>query len=61
MHDWGVAKLKNEGNFSQRALTNLDVILNETADVAHHEDEPIAPKNTEEDAETEADYSETQQ
>lgn len=45
MHDWGVAKLKNEGNFSQRALTNLEVILNETADVAHHEDEPTAAKN----------------
>jgi len=33
VHDWGVAKIKNEGNFSQRALTNLDTILNETATV----------------------------
>ena len=23
VHDWGVSKLKKEGNFSQRALTNL--------------------------------------
>ena len=28
VHDWGVEKIKNEGNFSQRALTNLDTILN---------------------------------
>lgn len=33
VHDWGVAKIMNEGNFSQRALTNLDTILNETATV----------------------------
>lgn len=33
VHDWGVGKLKNEGNFSQRALTDLKTILNETADV----------------------------
>lgn len=31
IHDWGVEKIKNEKNFSQRAITNLDVILNETA------------------------------
>ena len=30
MHDWGVGKIKNEVTFSQRALTNLDSILNET-------------------------------
>jgi len=28
LHDWGVEKIKNEKNFSQRAITNLDVILN---------------------------------
>lgn len=33
MHDWGVEKITNKGNFSQRAITNLEVILNETADV----------------------------
>lgn len=33
LHDWGVEKIKNEKNFSQRAITNLDVILNETADI----------------------------
>jgi len=33
MHDWGVGKLINKENFSQRAITNLEVILNETADV----------------------------
>lgn len=32
IHDWGVEKIKNEKNFSQRAITNLDVILNETAE-----------------------------
>lgn len=32
IHDWGVLKIKNEKNFSQRAITNLDHILNETAD-----------------------------
>lgn len=33
LHDWGVDKLHNKGNFSQRALTNLEEILNQTADV----------------------------
>jgi len=27
-HDWGVGKLKNENNFSAKALTNLEKILN---------------------------------
>ena len=31
IHDWGVEKIKNEKNFSQMAITKLDVILNETA------------------------------
>ena len=35
MHDWGVKKIKGDvGNFSQRALTNLDIILNQTADLS---------------------------
>lgn len=24
IHDWGVQKIKNEKNFSQRAITNLE-------------------------------------
>ncbi len=31
IHDWGVEKIKNEKNFSQMAITKLEVILNETA------------------------------
>lgn len=34
IHDWGVSKIKNEVKFSERAITNLEDILNETADVA---------------------------
>lgn len=30
IHDWGVNKLNNTGNFSQRALSNLNHILNIT-------------------------------
>lgn len=33
LHDWGVGKIKGEKNFSQSALTNLDHIMNQTADV----------------------------
>ena len=39
LHDWGVSKIKGEKNFSQSALTNLDTIMNQTADV--HVDETI--------------------
>lgn len=39
LHDWGVSKIKGERNFSQSALTNLDIIMNQTADV--HIDESI--------------------
>jgi hypothetical protein len=28
IHDWGVSKIKNEKNFSQSAITNLEDILN---------------------------------
>jgi hypothetical protein len=31
IHEWGVNKLKGEGNFSQRAIT-MDRIINETAE-----------------------------
>jgi|LakMenEpi03Aug12_release.lakeMendotaPanAssembly.Ray.scaffolds.fasta_scaffold111884_2 hypothetical protein len=33
IHDWGVSKIKNDVKFSERAITNLDDILNATADV----------------------------
>lgn len=46
VHDWGVGKIKNEGNFSQRALTNLEEILNETAD-AHLPEEYIGEQHRE--------------
>ena len=51
LHDWGVGKIKGERNFSQSALTNLDHIMNQTAEV--NVDETIDlenaqnPENTE--------------
>ena len=30
LHDWGVAKIKGEKNFSQSALTNINDIMNAT-------------------------------
>jgi hypothetical protein len=39
LHDWGVGKIKGEKNFSQSALTNLDHIMNQTAEV--HLDESV--------------------
>lgn len=33
IHDWGVSKIKNEVKFSEKAITNLADILNQTADV----------------------------
>lgn len=39
LHDWGVSKIKGEKNFSQSALTNLDTIMNQTAEA--HIDETI--------------------
>jgi hypothetical protein len=44
LHDWGVGKIKGEKNFSQSALTNLDHIMNQTAEV--NVDETIDLENT---------------
>lgn len=43
VHDWGVSKIKNDVKFSERAITNIEDILNETADV---EDEPVSQGKT---------------
>lgn len=45
LHDWGVGKIKGEKNFSQSALTNLDHIMNQTAEV--NVDETVDLENPE--------------
>ncbi len=45
LHDWGVGKIKGEKNFSQSALTNLDHIMNQTAEI--NLDESVELENPE--------------
>lgn len=61
MHDWGVGKIKGEKNFSQSALTNLDHIMNQTAEADAEESESVNLENAEntgnaEDYENDGDY-----
>lgn len=58
MHDWGVGKIKGEKNFSQSALTNLDHIMNQTAEAEAEESESVNLENDEnaENAENAGDY-----
>lgn len=39
VHDWGVSKIKNEYKVSERSITDLKDILNDTADVVDANDE----------------------
>jgi hypothetical protein len=47
VHDWGVGKIKGEKNFSQSALTNLDHIMNQTAEAEAEESESVNLENAE--------------
>ena len=55
VHDWGVGKIKGEKNFSQSALTNLDHIMNQTAEAEAEESESVNLEN-DENAENAEDY-----
>ena len=57
IHDWGVQKIKNEVKFSEKAITNLEDILNQTADV----DESVETRSTSEESSEKKQFTQSDQ